>query len=59
MRIVGFVPFRYTTGFCPVQREGIGSINNAVAPGLWSTVRESSTPESEPIRLETRGTIVA
>ena len=54
---VGFVPFRCTTGFCPSRTEA--SSTDADASGLRSTVQESSTLESEPIRLETSVTILA
>ena len=57
MRVaVGFVPFRCTTGFCPggIERSG----PDADALGLRITVRESSSFESEPIRLETSVTIL-
>ena len=56
MRVaVGFVPFRCPTGFCPGQTEGSGP--DADASGLQSTVRESRSFESEPIRLEISVTI--
>ena len=54
--VVGFVPFR-CTGFSPGRTEGSGPDENA--SGLRSTVRESSSFESEPIRLETSITILA
>ena len=57
MRVaVGFVPIRCTTGFCPGRTEGSGP--DADASGLRSTVRESSSFESEPIRLATIVTIL-
>ena len=58
MRVAGgFVPFRCATGFCPGRTEGSGP--DADASGLRSTVRESSSLESEPIRLETSVTVLA
>ena len=58
MRVaVGFVPFRCTTGFCPGRTEGSGP--DADASGLRSTVRKSSSFESELIRLEISVTILA
>ena len=54
---VGFVPFRYTTGLCPGRTEGSGP--DADASGLRSIIRESSSFESEPIRVETGVTTLA
>ena len=55
--VVGFVLFRCTTGFCPGRTDGSGP--DADASGLRSTVRETSSLKSEPIRLETAVTILA
>ena len=49
--------FDVQQAFCPGRTEGSGF--DADATGLWGTVRESSTLESELIRLETSVQVLA